>query len=106
MDPHVLGVEHEKHNGHTPDFVLQVSSRSAYQNNIEDKKALYATVREAQEYYIYDPEAELELRFMGYRLIDGVYHEIAFVDSCLRLRVLGLELGEREGVLRLYDIRT
>ena len=89
--------------GKTPDFVLEVSSRSTYRNDIEDKKELYATVLEVQEYYIYDPEGELEPRFMGYRLIDGVYHEIAFVDSRLPSSVLGLELGEHDGVLRLYD---
>ena len=89
--------------GKTPDFVLEVSSRSTYRNDIEDKKELYASVLEVQEYYIYDPEGELEPRFIGYRLIDGVYHEIAFVDSRLPSSVLGLELGERDGVLRLYD---
>ena len=61
---------------------------------------------EVKEYYIYDPEGEIEPHFIGYELIDGVYHELDFVDSRLRSRVLGLELGEREGVLRLYDPRT
>ena len=35
--------------------------------------------------------------------VDGVYREIDFVCSRLPSRVLGLELGEHDGVLRLYD---
>ena len=92
--------------GKTPDFVLEVSSHSTHRNDIREKKALYADVLEVKEYYIYDPEGEIEPHFIGYELIDGVYHELDFVDSRLRSRVLGLELGEREGVLRLYDPRT
>ena len=92
--------------GKTPDFVLEVSSHSTHRNDIGKKKALYAKVLEVKEYYIYDPEGEIEPNFIGYELIDGVYHEIDFVDSRLRSSVLGLELGEREGVLRLYDPRT
>ena len=92
--------------GKTPDFVLEVSSRSTHRNDIEEKKALYAEVLEVQEYYIYDPEGEIEPHFIGYELIDGVYHEIDFVDSRLPSSVLGLELGERDGVLRLYNLRT
>ena len=92
--------------GKTPDFVLEVSSRSTHRNDIEEKKALYAEVLEVQEYYIYDPEGEIEPHFIGYELIDGVYHEIDFVDSRLPSSVLGLELGERDGVLRLYNPRT
>ena len=41
--------------------------------------------------------------FQGYRLVDGIYQAIAFVDGRLPSVVLGLELGEREGVLSLYD---
>ena len=92
--------------GKTPDFVLEVSSRSTHRNDIEEKKALYAEVLEVQEYYIYDPEGEIEPHFIGYELIDGVYHEIDFVDSRLPSSVLGLELGEHDGVLRLYNLRT
>ena len=92
--------------GKTPDFVLEVSSRRTYRNDLEDEKALYATVLEVKEYYIYDPEGKIQPNFIGYERIDGVYHEIDFVNSRLPSSVLGLELGERDGVLRLYDPRT
>ena len=90
----------------TPDFVLEVSSRSTYKDDIEKKKDLYAAVLKVKEYYIYDPEGEIYPSFIGYRLIDGVYQEIDFTESRLPSTVLGLELGEREGVLRLYNPNT
>ena len=79
--------------GKTPDFVLEVSSRRTYRNDLEDEKALYATVLEVKEYYIYDPEGKIQPNFIGYERIDGVYHEIDFVNSRLPSSVLGLELG-------------
>ena len=92
--------------GKTPDFVLEVSSHSTVSNDIGRKKVLYAEVLKVKEYFLYDPEGELVPHFIGYRLVDGVYEEIAFVDSRLPSDVLGLELGERDGVLRLYNPRT
>ncbi len=92
--------------GKTPDFVLEVSSHSTAPNDIGKKKELYAEVLGVKEYYIYDPEGELVPHFIGYRLVDGVYEEIEFVDSRLPSSVLGLELGERGGGLRLYNPRT
>ena len=92
--------------GKTPDFVLEVSSRSTYTHDIQRKKNLYAKQLKVKEYYIYDPEGEIHPNFLGYRLIDGTYQEIDFVDSRLPSTVLGLDLGERAGVLRLYDPLT
>ena len=92
--------------GKTPDFVLEVSSRSTYKDDIEKKKDLYAAVLKVKEYYIYDPEGKIYPNFIGFRLINGTYQEIDFVDSRLPSTVLGLELGERGGVLRLYNPNT
>lgn len=92
--------------GKTPDFVLEVSSRNTYKDDIGKKKDLYAAVLKVKEYYIYDPEGEIYPNFIGFQLIDGTYQEIAFVDSRLPSNVLGLDLGERDGVLRLYDPGT
>ena len=96
--------------GQTPDFVLEVASQSTYKEDLGRKKALYEAVLEVKEYYIYDPEevindpeGKISSNFVGYRLVDGVYREIDFVCSRLPSRVLGLELGEHDGVLRLYD---
>lgn len=87
----------------TPDFVIELSSRGTYKNDFEWKKTLYASTLGVKEYYIYDPEGIIHPYFIGFQLIDGVYHEIDFVDSRLPSTVLGLELGERDGVLQFYD---
>ena len=89
--------------GRTPDFVLEAASPSTYHKDISDKKELYASVLGVREYYIYDPYHEVYPHFQGYRLVDGVYEAIEFVDGRLPSTVLGLELGERDGNLSLYD---
>ena len=91
--------------GYTPDFVLEVASKSTYRQDLTHKKDLYASVLGVREYYIYDPYHEVNPYFLGYRLVDGAYEEIAFVDERLPSLVLGLELGERDGVFGLYDPR-
>ncbi len=89
--------------GHAPDFVLELASRSTYRQDLTAKRELYASVLGVREYYIYDPYGEVSPSFLGYRLVDGVYEEIGFVNGRLPSLVLGLELGERDGVLGLYD---
>ena len=91
--------------GHTPDFVLEVASKSTYRQDLTHKKELYASILGVREYYIYDPYHEMDPYFLGYHLVDGTYQEIAFVDERLPSLVLGLELGERDGVFGLYDPR-
>ena len=89
--------------GHTPDFVLEVASPSTYRHDLTRKKDLYASVLGVREYYIYDPYHEVNPYFLGFRLVDGAYEEITFADGRLPSLVLGLELGERDGVFGLYD---
>ena len=92
--------------GRTPDFVLEVASPSTFPKDMGEKKELYASVLKVNEYYIYDPLGQIVPSFIGYRLIDGVYQEIDFVNDRLPSAVLDLELGEHEEVLRLYDPNT
>ena len=89
--------------GHTPDFVLEVASPSTYNKDITEKMALYESIFGVREYYIYDPYGEVSPQFQGYRLIDGTYQAIEFVDGRLPSDVLGLELGEHGGLLSLYN---
>ena len=91
--------------GRAPDFVLELASKSTYNNDITDKKELYASVLGVREYYIYDPGGEVYPHFQGYRLVDGLYQAIAFVEERLPSVVLGLELGEHNGILSFYDAR-
>ena len=85
------------------DFVLELASPSTYMKDFNEKKAIYEQILRVQEYCIYDPYHEIEPYFVGFRLVEGVYEEIAFVEGRLPFETLGLELGERDGVLRLYD---
>ena len=89
--------------GQAPDFVLEVASPSTYRHDLTRKKDLYASVLGVREYYIYDPYHEVNPYFLGYHLVDGIYQEIEIVNGRMPSVVLGLELGEREGVFGLYD---
>ena len=106
----VFGVEKKLRNtyltwneANTPNFVLEVASPNTFREDMGKKKDLYASLLAVKEYYIYDPLGQIVPSFIGYRLIDGEYEEIEFVDDRLPSAVLGLELGEHEGVLRLYN---
>lgn len=90
----------------TIDFVIELASPSTYTKDFKEKKEIYAKILQVQEYYIYDPYHEIEPSFVGFRLINGEYEDIAFIDGRLQSEVLGLELGERSGVLRLYNPNT
>ena len=88
---------------HTPDFVLELASPSTFRYDLTGKKDLYESVLKVKEYYIYDPLHQIQPHFIGFRLVDGVYQEIAFVNERFPSSVLNLELGERDDTLRLYD---
>ena len=90
----------------TLDFVLELASPSTFTRDFREKKEIYAKILKVQEYYIYDPYHEIEPSFVGFRLVDGAYEEIAFVDGQLPSKVLGLALGKRDGMLRLYNPAT
>lgn len=85
------------------DFVLELASPSTYTKDFNEKKAIYEQILPVKEYCIYDPYGEIYPYFIGLRLVGDTYQEIAFVDGRLPSETLGLELGERDGVLRLYD---
>ena len=85
------------------DLVIEFASPSTFARDFAEKKQIYEQILQVKEYYIYDPYHEIQPSFVGFRLVDGTYEEIEFVEGRLSSEVLGLELGERDGVLRLYD---
>ena len=87
----------------TLDFVLEVASPSTYTRDFNEKMEIYAKILRVKAYCIYDPYHEIEPYFVGFRLVGEAYEEIPFVNGRIPFEVLGLELGEHEGVLRLYD---
>ena len=87
----------------TLDFVLEVASPSTYTRDFNKKMEIYAKILRVKEYCIYDPYHEIDPYFVAFRLVGEAYEEIPFVNARIPFEVLGLELGEHEGVLRLYD---
>ena len=87
----------------TLDFVLEVASPGTYTRDFNEKMEIYAKILRVKAYCIYDPYHEIQPYFIGFRLVGETYEEIPFVNGRLPLEVLGLELGEHEGVLRFYD---
>ena len=90
-----------------PDFVLELVSQSTYRKDLGRKKRLYASVLKVKEYFLYDPDDQyLPSRLTGYRLVDDVYLPIRPIDGRLPSLMLGLELGEKNMELGLYNPQT
>ena len=84
--------------------VIEFTSQSTRDEDVEDKLALYRDILEVSEYFLFDPHREyLDPQLIGYRLRDGVYELVASVANRLPSKVLGLHLEADGGELRLYD---
>ena len=93
--------------GKVPDFVLELVSKKTYKKDLGEKKDLYAAVFGVKEYYLYDPDGRyLQPSLQGYRLVDYTYLPIQPVGDRIPSLVLGLELGERDMELGLYNPQT
>jgi Uma2 family endonuclease len=90
--------------GKTPDFAMEFSSESTYENDLTGKRDLYAQLG-VQDYFLYDAEGlYLPSPLMGFQLVRGVYVEVPVgVDGGLRSPVLGLEFRVRDEGLGIYD---
>lgn len=90
--------------GKVPDFVMEFSSKTTYQNDLTDKMDLYATLG-IPNYLLYDAEAlYLPSPLMGFQLVGGVYIPIPpGVDGGIRSDVLSLDFHIRERRLGIYD---
>ena len=90
--------------GKVPDFVMEFSSKTTYQNDLRHKKELYALLG-IQDYLLYDAEGlYLPSPLMGFTLVDGVYVPIsAGVDGGLHSSALNLDFHVDDEGLRIYD---
>ena len=90
--------------GKVPDFVMEFSSKTTYQNDLTDKMALYAALG-IPNYLLYDAEAlYLPSPLIGFQLVKGVYVPIWLgVDGGVHSDVLGLDFHIRERRLAVYD---
>ncbi len=109
----VLGVPRDKRrrsykiweeDGHAPDMVIEVTSLSSKEEDVDDKFDVYRDLLHVREYFLFDPYSEyLDPSLQGHRLIDGEYRPIEAVAGRLPSEIAGLHL-ERSGLdLRFYD---
>ena len=90
--------------GKTPDFVMEFSSESTYQNDLSGKRDLYAEL-EIRDYFLYDAEGlYLPSPLIGFQLVEGVYVEVPVgVVGGLHSPVLGLDFHVQDEGLGIYD---
>ena len=90
--------------GKVPDFVMEFSSKTTYQNDLTDKMGLYAGLG-IPNYLLYDAEAlYLPSPLMGFQLVEGVYVPIPpGVDGSIHSDILSLDFHIRERRLEVYD---
>jgi Uma2 family endonuclease len=90
--------------GRAPNMVVEVTSKSTRDEDLEDKLEIYRDEVKVAEYFLFDPRAEyLNPRLQGYRLSRGRYVPIAPVDGRLPSKELSLLLEADGDQLRFYD---
>ena len=115
----VFGVENRdrrsyktwEENNQTPDFVLEITSKTTRSKDQGAKKGIYAFLG-VREYFQYDPTGDyLNPQLQGLHLVDGNYFPVAtntLPDGTVSLpsQVLELELRLEAGKLRFYNPAT
>jgi Uma2 family endonuclease len=87
-----------------PDVVIELTSESTREEDIDDKLPIYRDLIGVREYFLFDPyEEHLDPPLQGYRLVEGQYQRIDAVAGRLPSEVLGLHFEHADGYLRPYD---
>jgi Uma2 family endonuclease len=93
--------------GKAPEVVIEVTSRSTKEEDLNHKFWLYRDQLKVKEYFLFDPHQEyLNPPLQGYRLQAGEYVRIRPIKGRLLSKVLGLHLEQHGGVVRVYDPAT
>lgn len=93
--------------GKGPEVVIELTSQSTRDEDVEDKYELYQDTLRVSEYFLFDPLGEyLQPQLQGHRLRRGRYEPISPLKGRLPSKVLGLNLEGHGRDLRLYDPRT
>jgi Uma2 family endonuclease len=93
--------------GKPPDVVIELTSQSTREEDVEDKFDLYQNTLRVPEYFLFDPMSEyLFPRLQGFQLRDGKYAPIEMVKGRLPSAILGLHLEAKGDELRLFDPAT
>ena len=90
--------------GKVPDFVMEMSSKTTYRNDLGEKMELYASLG-IRDYVLYDAEGlYLPTPLMGFTLVDGRYVAISpTADGGIYSETLGLEFRLRNMECGIYD---
>jgi Uma2 family endonuclease len=92
--------------GRAPDFVIELSSRQTWGEDLQKKWRLYEQLG-VKEYYIFDPEYDyLPSPLLAYKLKDGQYEQIEVENNRVTSEELGLDLVDTGETLRLRDPRS
>lgn len=90
--------------GRAPNVVIEVTSQSTRDEDLEDKLEVYRDEIGVAEYFLFDPRSEyLNPALQGHRLSRGRYEPIAPVGGRLPSAELGLHLEAEGSRLRFYD---
>jgi len=92
---------------HAPCLVIELTSDSTRQEDLEAKKECYARLG-VEEYFLHDPLGDyLEPPLQGLRLEEGRYRQIVPApDGSLEIRTLGLRIRKEGEQSRLIDAAT
>ncbi len=94
--------------GKAPDFVMEVSSKWTFRNDLTKKKKRYAHIG-VKEYFLFDPERSyLPESLIGLRLNDaGEYEPIPITNNNGKIsNVLGIEFRILDDDIDLYNLST
>ncbi len=93
--------------GRPPNIVIEVTSQSTRDEDLEDKFEIYRDEVCVAEYFLFDPRAEyLHPALQGYRLQSGRYERIKRLAVRLPSLELGLHLEWHESQLRFWNPAT
>jgi Uma2 family endonuclease len=93
--------------GHSPRFVIELTSSSTRKEDTAKKFELYRDVLKVREYFLFDPMGDyLKPSMQGWRLRGGVYHPIRAVEGRLPSLATGLHLERDGNELRLWNPAT
>lgn len=107
LDPHQRDNYLLWEEGKPPDVVIEVTSKSTRDEDLEDKFEIYRDEIKVREYFLFDPRAEyLKPSLKGYRLVRGNYVPIKQVNDRLPSKGLGLHLERHGTELRFGNPKT
>lgn len=93
--------------GPPPNIVIEITSKSTREEDLEDKFEIYRDEVRVVEYFLFDPRAEyLRPALQGYRLQAGQYERIKRLAGRLPSIELGLHLEQHDRQLRFWDPTT